>query len=33
MINGGYGGARYGAVRLGRIWHGGYGLARLGAVR
>ena len=33
MLNGGYGGARYGAVRLGRVWHGGYGKVQHGKVR
>ena len=33
MLNGGYGGARHGAVRLGRVWHGGYGKVQHGKVR
>ena len=32
MLNGGYGGARYGAVRLGRVWHGGCGKVGQGEV-
>ena len=32
MLNGGYGGARHGAVRLGRVWYGGYGKVWQGEV-
>lgn len=32
MLNGGYGGARYDAVRLGRVRHGGYGKVGQGEV-